>query len=89
MSNFFRKSVAIILAAISFFNGCIYDAPSYQKITGNELRRGGIKLWLYNTDKRVGQNEKLTVSFLDTLTSPGNPTTVSQFKINLNFKVMF
>ena len=62
---------------------------SYQVIEGNELQKGGIKLWLYNTHKRVGQNEKLTVSFLDTLTSPGTPTTVSQFMISLNFKVMF
>ncbi|KAL9953042.1 hypothetical protein ACROYT_G040393 [Oculina patagonica] len=56
------------------------------RIRGNELRRGGIKLWLYNTQKRVGDNEKLTVSFLDTRTSSTNPTTVSRFKINLNFK---
>ena len=66
-------------------NGFVYD--TFQRIRGSELRRGGIKLWLYNTHKRVGENEKLTVSFLDTRTSPGSPTTKSQFKINLNFKV--
>ena len=50
-----------------------------QPITGSELRRGGIKVWLYNTHKRAGEN--LVVSFAD------STRTISQFNINLNFKV--
>ena len=56
-----------------------------QVIAGKELTNGGIKMWLYNTDSRSGEN--LTVQFLDTRATPESPVTVSQFKISLKFEV--
>jgi len=56
-----------------------------QKITGKELQNGGIKLWLYNTVKHPG--EEFNVSFVNTQTTPGSPTIVSQFNISLDFMV--
>lgn len=52
------------------------------QITGSELKKGGIQMWLYNTNPRV--EESLTVTFLNT---ESTPVTVSQFNIYLNFKV--
>lgn len=56
-----------------------------QKIENKELEDGGIKLWLYNTVKHPG--EELNVSFVNTETTPDNPTIVSQFNISLDFTV--
>ncbi|XP_078352647.1 chondroitin sulfate ABC exolyase-like [Oculina patagonica] len=53
-------------------------------IEDKELNNGGIKLWLYNTDPRAG--EELNVSFVDTLTTPADPVIVAQFNISLDFK---
>ncbi|XP_066015773.1 chondroitin sulfate ABC exolyase-like isoform X2 [Pocillopora verrucosa] len=50
-------------------------------ISGRELRRGGIQLWLYNNNPRAG--ESLAVSFQNTASTT---VTVSQFNIKLNFK---
>lgn len=55
------------------------------KIENKELEDGGIKLWLYNTVKHPG--EELNVSFVNTETTPDNPTIVSQFNISLDFTV--
>ena len=52
------------------------------QISGNELKKGGIQLWLYNTYPRAGEN--LTVSFQN---NASTTVTVSQFNIKLNFKV--
>ena len=55
------------------------DCFLHQPISRKEIRRGGIKVWIYNTYERVG--ESLMVSF------DNSQSTVSQFNISLNFKV--
>ena len=66
-------------------NNYVHSFELLQKITGKELQNGGIKMWLYNTVKHLG--EQLNVSFINTQTTPGSPLIVSQFSINLDFTV--
>ncbi|XP_027049719.1 uncharacterized protein LOC113677156 [Pocillopora damicornis] len=62
-------------------SGDIMKHTFFPAISGNELKKGGIKLWLYNTNPLAGEN--LTVSFQN---NAPTTVTVSQFNIKLNFK---
>ena len=70
--NATRKFNAFISESLSAY----FCQPA---ISRPEIRGGGIRLWLYSTNKHAGEN--LVVSFAD------SARIISQFQISLNFKV--